>query len=170
MKTARTFLLASIVSIALGMTPAGASAPERVTFTIPEFLDFAAGEQCSFPIQLHFIDNEGTATLFYNDAGDLVREIDTGHLSVVVTNEKTGESVFYNISGPQVITYLPDGGQTIRFRGPGLFSLFPGDVNGPSLIRTIGNLLFTRDATGAITSISPGSSQVIDVCALLSPS
>jgi YD repeat-containing protein len=167
MKTARTILLASVVSLALGIAPAGASAPERVTFTIPEFIDFDAGEQCAFPILLHFIDNEGTATLFYDDEGNLVREIDSGHLSVVVSNEETGASVFYNISGPQMITYLSDGGQRIEFRGPGLFSLFPGDVNGPGLIRTLGNVIFTRDASGAITSISP-SGQVIDVCTVLS--
>ena len=167
MKTARTILLASVATLALGIAPAGASGPERVTFTIPEFLDFPAGEQCAFPIRLHFIDNEGTAKLFYNDEGDLVREIDTGHLSVVVSNEETGASVFYNISGPQIITYLPDGGQRIQFGGPGLFSLFPGDVSGPGLLRTLGNAIFMRAPSGAITSISP-SGQVIDVCALLS--
>ncbi len=166
MKIARTLLLASVATLALGIAPAGASAPERVTFTIPEFIDFDAGDQCAFPIRLHFIDNVGTATLFFNDAGDVVREIDSGHLSVVVSNEETGASVFYNISGPQLITYSSDGGQRIQFRGPGLFSLFPGDVNGPGLIRTVGNVLFTRDPSGAITSISP-SGQVIDVCALL---
>ena len=166
MKMARTLLLASVATIALGIAPAGASAPERVTFTIPEVINFDAGEQCAFPIRLHFIDNEGTATLFFNDDGDLVREIDSGHLSVVVTNEKTGASVFYNISGPVMTTYLSDGSQTIRFRGPGLFSFFAGDVNGPGLIRTLGNVLFTRAPTGAITSVSP-SGQVTDVCAVL---
>jgi hypothetical protein len=104
----------------------------------------------------------------FSDAnGDAVREIDSGHLTVRVTNRATGESVTYNISGPTLIRYHADGSQTLVAVGPGLFSLFPGDVGGPDLILTTGRVVYQRAANGAITSISP-IVEPVDVCEVLS--
>lgn len=163
----RAMLLGVVGALVLAAAPAEASAPTRTVVEIPRRIDFAAGEQCAFPIRLTLLDNTFTATVFADENGDPVREIDSGDLFVRITNRDTGESVSYNISGPVITRFHSDGSQTVTFLGPGLFSLFPGDIGGPGLIRTIGRVVFQRAPSGAITSIS-ANVQPIDVCDLLS--
>jgi hypothetical protein len=163
----RLVLLGIAGTLVLTAAPADAAAPTRTVIEIPRHIDFSAGEQCAFPIRLTLLDNTFTATVFSDENGDPVREIDSGHLSVRVRNQDTGDSVSYNISGPVITRFGSDGSQTITFLGPGLFSLFPGDVGGPGLIRTIGRVVFHRAPSGAITSIS-ANVQPVDVCDLLS--
>jgi hypothetical protein len=163
----RALLVGIVGALILAASPAGATAPTRTVVEIPRHLTFHAGQQCSFPIRLTFVDNTFTATVFRDADGDPVREIDSGHLYVRVTNLATGESVSYNISGPTLIRYHDDGSQTLVAVGPGLFSLFPRDVGGPDLIRTVSRVVYQRAPSGHIASISP-TTEPVDVCQLLS--
>lgn len=163
----RAILLGIVGALVLAAAPANAAAPTRTVIEIPRHIVFPAGEQCAFPIRLTLLDNTFTATVFANENGDPVREIDSGHLAVRITNQDTGDSVSYNISGPVITRFHSDGSQTVTFLGPGLFSLFPGDIGGPGLIRTIGRVVFHRAPSGAITNIA-ANVQPVDVCDLLS--
>jgi hypothetical protein len=94
----------------------------------------------------------------------------TGHAQATVTNESTGESVTYNISGPATVVINPDGSFSADAAGPNLLwtlpdNSFPGV---PAISYTTGHVTFEVDARGQTTSYTlAGGARQTDVCAIL---
>src|SRR5512132_54189 len=94
----------------------------------------------------------------------------TGHAQVTVTNQTTGKSVSYNISGPGTIVIYPDGAFSIDAAGPNLLwtlpeNSFPGV---PTISYTTGHVTVFVDASGQTTSYRlAGGARQTDVCAVL---
>ena len=92
----------------------------------------------------------------------------TGHAQATVTNQSTGASVSYNISGPGTVVVYPDGAFSIDAHGPNLlwtrseFS-FPGI---PTISYTTGHVTVQVAASGQTTSYRLRGRQT-DVCAVL---
>jgi hypothetical protein len=96
----------------------------------------------------------------------------TGHARATVTNQSTGASVSYNISGPGTIVLYPDGAFSIDAAGPNLLwtapeNSFPGV---PAISYTTGHVTVFVDASGQTTSYTlAGGARQTDVCAVLVP-
>jgi hypothetical protein len=94
----------------------------------------------------------------------------TGNAQATVTNQSTGESVRYNISGPATVVINPDGSFSADAGGPNLLwttqdNSFPGV---PTISYTTGHVTFAVDASGQTTSYTlAGGARQIDVCAVL---
>jgi len=94
----------------------------------------------------------------------------TGNARATVTNQSTGESVTYNISGPATVVINPDGSFSADAGGPNLLwttqaNSFPGV---PAISYTTGHVTFAVDASGQTTSYSlAGGARQTDVCAVL---
>ena len=95
----------------------------------------------------------------------------TGRARATVTNQTTGKSVSYNISGPGTVVLYPN--FTIKsgdLAGPNLLytslvNSFPGV---PTISYTTGHVTFEVDPSGLTTSYSlAGGSRQTDVCAAL---
>jgi hypothetical protein len=92
----------------------------------------------------------------------------TGHARARVTNQSTGQSVSYNISGPGTVVIYPDGAFSIDAHGPNLLwtapeNSFPGV---PTISYTTGHVTLFVDASGQTTSYQLRGRQT-DVCAVL---
>jgi hypothetical protein len=94
----------------------------------------------------------------------------TGNAQATVTNQSTGESVTYNISGPATVVINPDGSFSADAGGPNLLwttqdNSFAGV---PTISYTTGHVTFAVDASGQTTSyILAGGARQTDVCAVL---
>ena len=92
----------------------------------------------------------------------------TGHARASVTNQSTGQSVSYNISGPGNIVIYPDGAFSIDAHGPNLLwtapeNSFPGV---PTISYTTGHVTLFVAASGETTSYQLRGHQT-DVCTVL---
>jgi hypothetical protein len=94
----------------------------------------------------------------------------TGNAQATVTNQSTGESITFNISGPATVVINPDGSFSAEAGGPNLLwttqdNSFPGV---PTISYTTGRVTFAVDASGQTTSYTlAGGTRQTDVCALL---
>jgi hypothetical protein len=94
----------------------------------------------------------------------------TGHAQATVTNQSTGESVTYNISGPATVVINPDGSFSANAGGPNLLwttqdNSYPGV---PPISYTTGHVTFAVNASGQTTSYTlAGGARQTDVCAVL---
>jgi hypothetical protein len=94
----------------------------------------------------------------------------TGNAQATVTNQSTGESVTYNISGPATVVINPDGSFSADAGGPNLLwttqdNSFAGV---PTISYTTGHVTFEVDASGQTTSYTlAGGARQTDVCAVL---
>ena len=91
-----------------------------------------------------------------------------GHAQARVTNQSTGASVSYNISGPGTVVIYPDGAFSIDAHGPNLLwterdNSFPGV---PTISYTTGHVTVQVAASGQTTSYQLRGRQT-DVCAVL---
>jgi hypothetical protein len=96
----------------------------------------------------------------------------TGHAQATVTNQTTGESVTYNISGPGTIVIYPDGAFSIDAAGPNLLWTLPENLANfpdvPTISYTTGHVTLAVDASDQTTSYAlAGGSRQTDVCAVL---
>lgn len=94
----------------------------------------------------------------------------TGRARATVTNQTTGKSVSYNISGPGTLVIHSDGSFSGDLAGPNL--LYTSKVNSfpgvPTISYTRGHVTFEVDRFGRTTSYSlAGGSRQTDVCAVL---
>jgi hypothetical protein len=92
----------------------------------------------------------------------------TGHAQATVTNQSTGESVTYNISGPGTVVLYPDGAFSIDAHGPNLLwtalaNSYPGV---PQISYTTGHVTLFVNAAGNTTSYQLQGRQT-DVCEVL---
>jgi hypothetical protein len=93
-----------------------------------------------------------------------------GHAEATVTNQATGRSASYNISGPGTVVSSPDGAFSIDAHGPNLLwttpeNSFPGV---PTISYTTGHVTLQVAASGLTTSYQLRGRQT-DVCAVLAP-
>ena len=96
----------------------------------------------------------------------------TGHAQATVTNQTTGESVTYNISGPGTIVIYPNGAFSIDAAGPNLLWTAPENLANfpdvPTISYTTGHVTVEVDASGQTTSYTlAGGARQTDVCAVL---
>jgi len=150
----RVFAAATAVFSALALaTPAAAGGPTR-TFA-PSSPVLLQGV-CAFDVTLTFpISNDYTLT-YTDSAGHVIKQIITGHLTVVYTNDATGKSVASNFSGPAVLTFYPDSDPNVANGTPKVFE-FTGPQGGPvngTLILGSGRTVFTFDPQGNLTSFT----------------
>jgi hypothetical protein len=81
----------------------------------------------------------------------------TGNAQATMTNESTGKSVDYNVSGPGTIVTNQDGSFSVDAHGPNLLwttqaNSFPGV---PQISYTTGHVTFAVNAAGLTTSYTP---------------
>lgn len=92
----------------------------------------------------------------------------TGHAEAIATNDKTGKSITYNISGPGTLTVLTDGSFTIDAAGPNLlYTTVENSAPGvPQLAYTTGRVQLAVNNTGHTDSYQLNGRST-DVCAKL---
>jgi len=151
---------AALVSALVLTTPAAAGGPTRAFApSSPVLLQGV----CAFDVTLTFpINNDYTLT-YTDSAGHVIKQIITGHLTVVYTNDATGKSVASNFSGPAILTFYPDANGTpkvFEFLGPQ-----GGPVNGMLTLGS-GRTVFTFDPQGNLTSFTSVGS-FTDMCVAL---
>jgi hypothetical protein len=150
----------------LAAAPAGAQRPHTPVATPPPVElegycdDFTA--VVTFTKMNQYIIHETTAP-----DGTTTQKI-TGHAEATVTNQSTGASVTYNISGPGTLVFYPDDAFSIDAHGPNLLwttpeNSFPGV---PTISYTTGHVTLFVDASGQTTSYQLQGRQT-DVCAVL---
>jgi hypothetical protein len=146
------------------------------------FVDPFFSEQCGFPVTESF-HVSGDVTLVYNDAGLVVREIDTTPVSTITYNSEFG-----SFSSPQhltLVTIYPGGatlGSTANFIFSGIFFHAPGEAASAGVTIAVNAVVigFTPEGIPMVDLISATSSTfhgsdvsfdefVSVACAALSP-
>src|SRR5690349_8890074 len=125
----RVFAAAAAVFSALVLaTPATAGGPTRAF--APSSPVLLKGV-CAFDVTLTFpINNDYTLT-YTDSTGHVIKQIITGHLTVIYTNDSPGgKSVASNFSGPAVLTFYPDSDPNVANGTPKVFQ-FTGPQGGP---------------------------------------
>ena len=91
-----------------------------------------------------------------------------GHAEATVTNQTTGASASYNISGPGTLVLYPDGAFSLDVHGPNLLWTAPEDSfpGVPTISYTTGHVTLDVAASGLTTSYQLRGRQT-DVCAVL---
>ena len=159
---------ASIVVLALP-APASAVNPHDMVVT-PD------------PIELEGYCPGFTAVVTFTQFNQIVRETTaadgtrtlkiTGVAKATVTNQTTGESVTYNISGPGTVVIYPDDSFSIDAAGPNLLWTLPENLENfpdvPTISYTAGHVTAEVDASGQTTSYTlAGGGRQTDVCTVL---
>jgi hypothetical protein len=169
-----THTAAGLLAVALSLTgllmatPAGASDP-RLPLPTPEPLELT-GYCTGFTAVITWTAfNQYIIQQTTSPDGTTTLQI-TGHAQVTVTNQTTGESVSYNVSGPGTAVFYPDGTFSVDAAGPNLFWTLPQfSYQGvPAISYTTGHVTFTVDDSGQTTSYQLEGRQT-DVCAVLAP-
>jgi len=155
--------------ISLAAAPANALRPDR--FKPGPNPDLTVEGVCDFPVALHDVVNEIVVTDFFDQDGNLTRELGTGLLIEEVSRlDAQGnpvETITRHISGPGVWTFDEDG-STLTGSGPWLLFFLPGEVTGfpDGLIWfTTGQFVLRLEDTGEITFVKEPMHE--DVCELL---
>lgn len=123
---------------------------------------------CDFPVLLDPIINQEYVRSFFDEAGNLERQVVTGRFVVEVTNLESGESVTVNVSGPVFFTFTQDT-LTVRLAGRSLLYFLPGELTtGDAYVRVTNgpNVLEVNLGTGAVTPLRE-SSNFVDMCGAL---
>jgi hypothetical protein len=154
--------LIGLALLTLALVPTAlAGKPTRTV--LPPTEDFVSTE-CGFKVAVHAVQ-EQLAILEFFDEGNLVREIDTGAIKWTLTNMKTGQSVFVNLSGPGFLLLSPDGSGSFTGTGPWLFFENP-ETGDAGIFLLTGQFVVTFDALGNVEFTRDGR-DVVDLCAVL---
>jgi hypothetical protein len=146
-------VLASVAVIIPGVAGAAPAVPKGETTTLPEF---PAGELCAFPVEITIVYGQRTHETGQGDT------LVTGPFTATVTNQTTGATRTFNVSGPSLFRTGPDVPTAVT--GPNLISQpASAGLGPPFLIYTTGRVIFTPDFT-----IASRTGNVTDVCADLS--
>jgi hypothetical protein len=102
------------------------------------------------------------------DGTDVIKA--EGSAFATVTNETTGKSLSYNISGPGTLAFYPDGSFSLDVHGPNLLwtTVANSFAGVPQLAYTHGHVLVDVNASGKTVGYSLSGNSV-DVCAALAP-
>ena len=123
---------------------------------------------CDFPVLVDPIINKEYIKSFFDEDGNLERQIVTGRFVTELTNLDSGESMTVNVSGPVFFTFTGDT-LTVGLTGRSLLFFPPGQLTtGQAYVRvTNGPNIFEVDlTTGAITPRRE-STNFVDVCEAL---
>lgn len=118
-------LILSTVLLLVAAAPAAAAKPTREFLPAPEFIEFAAGELCDFPVRIDVLVNREYGTTFFDESGQPTHTIVTGRLVLRLVNLDTSDSVIVNASGPGLVVYEGDNIR-VTLRGRSLIFL-PAD-------------------------------------------
>lgn len=137
-----------------------AHAAEPVTIPLPGTDTAGSAGYCSFPVTVVYTSDQ---QLRPGPNG-----LTTGHATATVTNDTTGKTLTYNVSGPGKVTNNPDGSFAVVAGGPNLLwttvaNSYPGV---PQLAYSTGRVQFSVASSGKTTSYSLNGSRT-DVCAAL---
>jgi hypothetical protein len=144
----RALLVTFTVATLLLVRTAFADTPTRIAFEVDE--TFQSGfltQRCGIPVWVHR-EGSGTTTLFYDNAGALIREIDTFPAGIRWTYyaPSTGKSFTEVIHSPVMILF-PDGTDV----GALAIVIFNGVVrtSGPGSPRNVGRQVLEAVVTGS---------------------
>jgi hypothetical protein len=125
MRRVGTLVILSSLMLVASAAPAVAAQPTREFLPAPEFIEFAAGELCDFPVRIDVLVNKEYGTTFFDASGQPTHTIVTGRLVLQLVNVDTSESVVVNASGPGLVVYEGDNIR-VTLRGRSLIFL-PSD-------------------------------------------
>jgi hypothetical protein len=166
MPRVRAAVAALLLSLTLGVMPAGAGGPPQHEFFMAEPVEFAPGDVCEFGVLAEPIRSRGHQITFPEDDDGTVRQRITGKFFVRLTNTSTGASVARNMTGPVDYWYHADGTITSLNRGHSVAYLFFFEEGGPALWFQKGPVLWSVTADGLWSVVSQrGVSE--DLCATL---
>jgi hypothetical protein len=124
MKTTHTSLV--IAAAAAGLVAAAGPAQAERLPTDPNPTIHLAGTDdvgdagyCPFPVTIKIFSNQQVVKETTLPNGATAQRF-TGHAEAIVTNDDTGKSITYNVSGPGTQTVFLDGSFTIDAAGPNL--------------------------------------------------
>jgi hypothetical protein len=158
----RILALATAATLALALAaPAAAVGPTREYLPLPDTIDLAAGDGCSFPVRIDVFVNREYGVTFADASGDLLRQLVSGALIIGLTNVGSDRSITIDISGPAEFVVHADGSSTFTLRGNSM-PIAPG-----GLFRTTGTVVQEFDADGNLLSTSPATGRQIDLCAAI---
>src|SRR5512132_4294344 len=143
----------AVVALAAVVTPASGVRPERSPSLPPPPATLPAGVICPFELTIETIVINQVVTTFFDQSGNVTRQLFTGNFVVRLTNEETDASIELNVSGPGKLEFNPDGTLLGEARGLLLLLLFPTDPGGPGAFVYSGHTDFLIGATGTITVI-----------------
>ena len=152
-------LLVSVLTLALLVLLSGAALatgkPVRVFIGGP--LDVPVGS-CPFPVTQHILINNEYILIFTGDHPAII----TGSLRAFITNDRTGNGIDVNISGPAFITANADGSTTVKLAGRSTIFL----PDRPGLWLTSGAATVVVGPNGNTVGLSlPNSAE--DLCLVL---
>jgi len=124
MRRIGTLVILSSLVLAASAAPAVAAQPTREFLPAPEFIEFAAGDLCAFPVRIDVLVNQEYGTTFVDESGQPTHTIVTGRLVLRLVNLDTSTSVVVNASGPGLVEYEGDNIR-VTLRGPSLIFLPP---------------------------------------------
>ena len=125
MRRVASVVILSTLMVAALATPVGAAQPTREFLPAPPFIEFGAGELCSFPVRIDVLVNKEYGTTFFDAAGNPTHTIVTGSLVLRLVNVDTSKSVVVNAGGPGLVLYEGDNIR-VTLRGRSLIFL-PSD-------------------------------------------
>jgi hypothetical protein len=167
MRRPGTFLAAPVVAAALilaAAAPASADKPLREPFPSE---DFTISGSCDFDVGVHTVENKEFIKSYFDDDGNLTRQIVNGRLVLELTNLETLESIVYNASGPGFLTFFEDGSLDFVFGGRSFVWFFPGEVEDlPLMWVNSGQVTMHADPDGNVVGVDQVG-HVEDVCAAL---
>ena len=106
-RVAAVVILSILMPLALA-APAAAAKPDREFLPAPDFIDFAAGELCAFPVRINVLINKEYGTTFFDESGLPTHTLVSGRLVLELVNLATSKSVVVNASGPGLVVYEGD--------------------------------------------------------------
>lgn len=125
MRRVSTLVILSSLMLVASAAPAAAAQPTREFLPAPEFIEFAAGELCDFPVRIDVLINKEYGTTFFDESGQPIHTIVTGRLILGLVNVDTSKAIVVNASGPGLVVYEGDNIR-VTLRGRALIFL-PSD-------------------------------------------
>jgi hypothetical protein len=160
-----------LVCFALALLSSTMSIPAQGPIIVPveaEPFTFEAGSACTFPVRQEPLLNKEVAKIFPPEENGDQRVIITGSIFVELTNLDTGKSKIYNISGPGIFVFHPDGSISIDILGRSSINLLPTSIPpGPQFFVNSGRAVVEIRPDGLFTIVKLSGNQE-DICAALS--
>lgn len=93
--------------LAVSVPPAAAARPDHIKLEVTG--SFTLTGACDFAVEIADLRVHANLLDFFDEAGDLTKEIIAGNFVTMVTNLETGASLTLNISGQFFVTPTPTG-------------------------------------------------------------
>ena len=170
--TVGRYLAVALILTGLVSVPTAVAADPRIPLTADPVV-LPGGDFCAdFTSVITFQDfNQYIVRSTTASDGTVTLRI-AGRARATVTNQGTGKSVSFNISGPGTLVMNPDGSFSANLAGPNLLWTARANLanfpNVPTISYTTGHVTFGVDPSGQTTSYSlAGGSRQTNVCTVL---